>query len=60
MKVSKHYEENWERTNRWLLENAPEYVIKCMEELTAHWTLALKELKEINESLDRLGRKNFP
>ncbi|KKM17265.1 hypothetical protein LCGC14_1677490 [marine sediment metagenome] len=31
--VSKFYAENCERTNEWLRENAPEYVIKCVREL---------------------------
>ena len=29
---SKNYEDNWERVNKWLNENAPEYVLKLLYE----------------------------
>jgi len=31
---SQHYLDNWEETNKWLQENAPPLVIKCIAELT--------------------------
>lgn len=34
------YKENWEKANKWLQENAPDYVVKCVQELAD--TLAKK------------------
>lgn len=31
--VSKFYEENWEKANKWLEENAPDYVLRAVKEL---------------------------
>jgi len=30
--VSRFYKEHWQEANKWLLENAPDYVLKCHEE----------------------------
>ena len=52
---SKYYNENWKKTNEWLNKNAPEYVIKCVEELAVLATNMSKDLLDINKSFMQIN-----
>lgn len=57
MQVTQHFKENWERSNEWLKENAPDYVFECVEELSHHMILAIRELEKVQKALDEIESK---
>lgn len=52
---SRHYIENWAKANEWLNEHAPEYVVKCVEELAGLATKMSKDLLDLNKSFMKIN-----
>lgn len=52
---SKYYKDNWEATNKWLRDNAPDYVLKTLNEaLRIVCCTDLSDLDKVIKSLDKL------
>ena len=47
---SEFYNQNWERSNEWLKDNAPEYVLECIREMAE----ALKAQQEYVKMLSQI------
>ena len=58
MSHSKYYVENWKQANKWLHKNAPEYVIKCIEEMAEVLYRQHKELKKIDRCVKLVEQSN--
>ena len=46
-----YYREHWEETNKWLRNNAPESVNKCIDIVTAYVREQLKFIEQIEDKM---------
>ena len=60
MKVSENYKANWDKTNQWLMANAPDYVISTIAELADHLIAASDSLLDIQIKLNKYIEDNKP
>ena len=50
---SKYYEDNWEKANEWLRDNAPDYVLATIEE--AFQIMSSTNLNGLEKVLEKLN-----
>ena len=51
--ASNEYQENFDKSNEWLLEHAPKHVVDCIDEMVSYIEYLQKNLDERDDMLKR-------